>query len=212
MRRTRKAGFYLIDCTRALSLVSVVLGGFLVSLERMATVPASDVRDILVAEGEAAAREIARELARSGHVTVAPALLDAGRTSGPLAPFAHTTPHSGEAMPGLAYLLPQDADADGWPDLSASGEVVWSPVPRAFLCVPLADGREALVRRVLDDETILAHDVVRLVFEDFAHGDEGLPRNVVRFRITLRRVGPDGILHEVETERVVQLENGAPLP
>ncbi len=216
-RRARR-GFTLVEALLAVTIFSMLLGGFLLSVDRMSrSSDAAEVEYALAADALDAVRSVVTEVARAGYVSLdgvqLPIFFDDGDAGDDYPAFDHAPPASGMAVREVLYRLPADADDDGWPDVDAAGEAEWDPVERAIQCMPLDDGTDGLVLRTADGTTtVLARDVARVLFETPAQTAFAIPLDSLRFTLTLRRQAPDGSTHDYEVQRVVRLRNGGMAP
>jgi type II secretory pathway pseudopilin PulG len=117
-------------------------------------------------------------------------------------------PESREAL----YVLPADADSDGWPDLNA-GEPVWSPNRLALQLIPVAAGDNHLVRRSeAGTLNILARGVRAFRVDLPVDTGYTIPLDSVRVWIQLVRESERGGVQLFNRVDVIQLRNGGLAP
>ena len=146
-----------------------------------------------------------------------PYLCDAGEADGLFEGHAHDAP-SAPVTDGdwpsreAVFLLPQDADADGRPDMNGDGEMVWGAEEYAFVVVPDQGGWNRIEER-LDGVTqsVVCRNVESMVIDDTASGGPGIPLGCVRVRLVLsKQIGNRVVTRSGET--VIRLRNGGIRP
>jgi hypothetical protein len=223
MRATpARGGFTLTEMvigSTILFLLAAALTGATKGLRDLGS--AGGVQVDLQEMGERALAQITQDLKRSGFVTQGgvdyPHLFDDGAATGWFAPHAHA-PAASEAEAGdadfgpsreIVLLAPQDADADGVPDLDGNGQLVWDAAELDYVLVTRPDGVNELQRR---DTTgalrPVANHVERVVFDDNPTSGFEVPLGAVRVRIFFRKRDASGHLYRHTAEAVVRLRNG----
>lgn len=218
----RAAGFTVLELMIVgliLTLVLATFGRAAVSMQRAKEVV--EVRTRLQEEALRALSTILDDLRRSGFVTANgvnyPAFPVDGVPPAAFAVHAHAAPNEG-AEPGdpdfgpnreIIFPLPADADADGRPDVDATGELVWDARDFSYVLVTDVDGVNRLERRIdAAQARRVADHVERVVFDDSASTGFQLPFDSVRVRVWLRMRGDDGTEYRHWFEGFVRLRNG----
>ena len=140
----------------------------------------------------------------------------------PMLMHAHA-PATKAAQPGdpdfgpnqeIVFVIPADANADGVPDIDASGNIVWSPNQISYVLVTRADGNNYIERRVngLNGQKVAMY-VERLVFDDntSSGGGAAVQVNTIRVQIHFRRADPQGQMHRYVAQTSLRLRNAREL-
>ena len=206
--RNQRAGFTLFEIVVTIGILSGLLGAFGLSLKAATGDEQSQVHLAIVRErGEKALREIRQVLSQVQFVSGFPQTFNGntiGTTYAVLAHGAADVPPGVPAPRELAFLVPADADDDGWPDTTTSGSLAWAPNPSAITIEGNGDGTNRLrlvkpngvgrtlargIRSVVFDTTATAgfalplHGLQVTVYMDRARGRSDLPPLI--FRTTL---------------------------
>ncbi|QDU85695.1 hypothetical protein Pla163_28280 [Planctomycetes bacterium Pla163] len=112
----------------------------------------------------------------------------------------------------VVFLLPQDANDDGWPDLTPSMQnVAWDPTEVSYVLLPSPDGSNELVRREDGaNDRVLARGVRRFLVEDAASTGFAFPIDTLRITLELEDSGVGDARQELTSTRLVTLPNGTP--
>ncbi|MCP3914980.1 MAG: hypothetical protein GY711_05455 [bacterium] len=204
----------IVEATLTLCIMTIAMTPFVGSLGQFRDMEsASDVQFNLARGASRATRKITRDLSRGGYVDVGgtayPLTLDEGDAGSLITAFQHPAANDfGGGNDEIVFVLPVDADDDGWPDV-LDGEPVWGATRVAYLVVPENDTTNALVRRDENgsSETI-CRNVAQVVIERPAATGFAIPLDAIRIRITMRKMGSSGHVYEREIEQVIQLRNG----
>lgn len=157
----------------------------------------------------------------AGFDHAAPNLISGLSKTSPVNPLP--APQGGTGLPGFApeqlpesrelvYILPADADGNGWPDLD-QGEPVWGGQRLALLLVPEGNGSNRLVRRTeAGAETVLAHGVRALRVDLPVDTGYSIPLDSVRVWLQLVRESERGGVQLFNRVDVIQLRNGGLAP
>jgi len=159
----------------------------------------------------------AGELAFSGFTPdgVYPHLFEDGKPGDDFAAHAHARPEPphwiGETPSReVVFVLPDDDDGDGVPDLGADGRLVWGKSERSLVIVPDADGMNRVERRIDGASArVLARNAESLVVDDSTA--VGVPLGCLRVRLALSREVAGQRL-TTTGERTVRLVNGGARP
>ncbi len=212
-----RAGFTVIEAALSITIFSMLLGGFLFSVSRLQSV--ADTRAVqykLATEALEVVNSIATDLRRSGYTTEGgldyPLIYSVGETPNGFEAFEHGEIHEitadTAASNELVFLLPDDADDDGWPDVAGAG-VLWSPTTVAYILVPNPDGTNSLIRRDSNgNQLTLSRSVTSLTFETPADTGFTIPLDTMRVRVQIAKDGMDGRVYSTESQVVVSLLNG----
>ncbi len=219
-RRTNRAaaGFTALEAVVTLALFSLILGGFVLSTDRIgALTKIGNIEQEVARDSMRLMTVISEDLSRSGFTSVGgvdyPVFFDNGVAGDDFPEFAHAPPHRDDPAIGLSreiiFPLPADVNGDGWPDLSGEWAPVWQTPIFAYMLVPNADGTNNFVRQSSDGRVrVLSRDVIRVVFEDPAATGFTIPLDSIRVRVDLSREGSDGTRYSYSSEQVVSLTNG----
>lgn len=216
------AGFSVVELIVGMTILSLLAASLTratMGLRELGS--AGGVQVELQEMGEAALRSIALDLKRSGFATVGPRdypyLFEDGVPDAAFAGHGHA-PAASEAVFGnpdfgptreIVLLRPNDADADGVPDVGPDGLLVWDPVEVAFVLTTRNDGVNVLSRRTSDGVVRpLARYVERVAFDDNLTSGFEVPLDAVRVRIFFRKRDAKGTLYRHMAERTVRLRNG----
>lgn len=216
----RRAGFTIVEVAVTVLLFTTLMSSFVISVNRLGqehnsnTVEYELARDAL--EGM---RTITTELSRAGFVSQGgvdyPAVIRANNyTDFPT--FAHAAPHlvhGAQQSTQLVYVLPADADSDGWPELVTNSEPSWGATEFGYVLEPEADGTNTLRLRGSDGSNrVILRDVARVSFETPQDTGFAIPLNAVRVRLEFARTTPEGTVLRRQVEEVVRLRNGGLAP
>lgn len=217
-----RTGMSLLEYVLAGALLSVVVGTLLTSSSNMITVRTTeDTRLRLQDMAQRSIKAIVADLRVSGFDRELatgkeyPEIFIDGNAQGGFAMHAHDPVPEGvvPGVPGfgenreIVFLQPADADADGTPDLSAAGDLVWDSRDFSYVLVAGPDGVPRLERRVDNTlDRVLATHVERLVFERQLD-DPALPFAAVRVRIWFRMPDSTGLVHPYFAQSTVRLRN-----
>jgi hypothetical protein len=110
----------------------------------------------------------------------------------------------------IVFVIPDDANGDGVPDIDANGDIVWSTDQISYVLVTRADGNNYVERRrngVNNQKVVM--NVERLVFDDTTSSGGGAAVQVdtVRIQIHLRQVDPQGLVHRYVAQTSLRLRN-----
>lgn len=160
--------------------------------------------------------EMADELAFSGFTRdgIYPHLFEDGVPGADFDSHAHPTPEPPRSIgvkPSreVVFVLPDDADGDGVPDLAPDGSLAWG-AERSLVVLPDADGMNRVERRVDGGPTrVIARNVESLVVDDASA--VGVPLGCLRVRLALSRSVGERRL-SAAAERTVRLQNGGVRP
>ncbi len=219
--RSARAGFTVIELTFAAAILIVLGSALVAAMEAMRdTTITGSVQSKLQESGEKALMQIISDLRRSGQVTVAlvdyPYTFVDGNATGAFAGHWHQ-PAQQNALPGeasfgpsreIVFLLPQDADLDGVPDLDADAALIWGVTEFSYVLVTGADGVNRLERRTNGaNGRSVCSQVERVVFDDITT-DVTLPVDSVRIRVFLRQRDSRGVVQRWQSEATLRMRNG----
>jgi hypothetical protein len=110
------------------------------------------------------------------------------------------------------FLLPQDANDDGWPDLTNTMlSVAWDTTEVSYVLLPSPDGSNELVRREDGaNDRVLARGVRRFLVEDAASTGFAFPINVLRITLELEDAAEGDERQSLTATRHLTLPNGTP--
>lgn len=219
--RRARAGFTVIELSFAAAILIVLGSALVASMEAMRdTTLTANVQTKLQESGEKALMQIISDLRRSGQVTVAlvdyPFLFVDGNAAAPFAAHWHPAAQQNAAAgePGfgpsqeIVFLLPQDADLDGVPDLDADAALIWGVTEFSYVLVTGADGINRLERRTNGaNGRSVCSSVERVVFDDI-NTDVTIPVDSVRVRLFLRQRDSRGVVQRWQSEATLRLRNG----
>jgi len=227
-RPQSRRGLSLVDLAISLTIFFVVVGSYTRAVSSIRTETAGgSVRSSLAGAGNRAIRRIVDDIRYSGFVTVGgddyPYVFTNGDADGAFDDLDHPAPlmipneagaapaNAGPALPvarEVVFLLPDDADADGRPDLDADGWARWGGELISYVLVP--DGASNRIERHVDgvrDRTI-ARNVSSMLIDTPESSGFVVPLGCVRVRITLSDFDADGRRLDHEVEALVRLRNG----
>lgn len=112
----------------------------------------------------------------------------------------------------IVFLLPQDTNGDGWPDLTDTMQsVVWDTTEISYVLLPSPDGSNELVRREDGaNDRVLARGVRRFVVEDAESAGFAFPIDVLRITLELEDAGEGAAQQRLSSTRHLTLPNGVP--
>lgn len=216
--RRARAGGSLIETMIALSIFPLLIGAALATLrtdeaegDRMAA------RADMVRRADRALTTLTTELERSGFVTLGgidyPFLIEGDALAD--APILHVHEAANPAPDGVTarevvFVLPNDVDGNGWPDLDAAMEAIdWNPVEVSYVLLPDGDGSNVLVRREDGgNDRVMARGVRRFVVDDALTSGFAFPLDVLRVGIELEDDGLGDQRQSLWFTRLVTLPNG----
>jgi hypothetical protein len=217
--RTRRsvAGMTLVEAILSLAIFSSVLMSLgLVLRWREANTLEMEEAALSVDLHEALAA-MTSELSLSGFTPdgVYPHLFEDGVPGDDFAAHAHAAPEAPLSIGvtpsrDVVFVLPDDADEDGVPDLDADGSLIWATEERSVVIVPDADGMNRVELRIDGARSrVIARHAESLVVDDSSA--VGVPLGCLRLRLALSRsVG--GRRLSAAAERTVRLLNGGARP
>lgn len=185
MKHTRRGGFMFLEMTITLSIFAGLLTLFALSLRTTeADRELQEHIDLAREDAAKALLQIREALTQTQVVSGFPAIFP-GNTIGATYPvLAHGAANITPPTPmcqELAYLMPADADGDGWPDVTAGGSLAWAANPGAITCVGNADGTNR-TRIVAEDGTarVISRRIRSVVVEDSASTGFTIPLQALR--------------------------------
>ena len=214
-------GGSLLEAMIALSLFPLLIGACLTTLDGgSAEAERGGRKADLVRRADRALSTLTDELERSGFTSVDgvdyPFFVDGVALDDAPAKHQHAEANvaAGAAVTAreIVFLLPQDANADGWPDLTNSMQsVVWDTTEVSYVLLPSPDGSNQIVRRENGaNDRVLARGVRRFLVEDAASADFAFPINVLRITLELEDSGRGDARQSLTATRHVTLPNGTP--
>lgn len=219
--RRSDSGMTVVEVVLGAALAIAVAGMATRTIGRMQDLQASnDFEARLQSQAHRAQAAIANDLRRALYQPLAgaelPYVFDDGVAEAPYDAHSHV-PNQSAAIAGdpdfgpnreIVFLLPQDADGDGRPDLAA-GALVWAPDEISYTVITDAGGN-ALVRSVnAAAPAVIARDFERIVFDTPESSGFTIPLGCVRVRLFLRARDKDGTLYRYQTETVIRLQPAA---
>jgi type II secretory pathway pseudopilin PulG len=219
--RRAKAGSTLLESMIALSIFTLLIGACMTTIHggRDEAERGGQAAD-LVRRADRALSTITAELERSGFTSVGgvdyPFFVDGDALDD--APPVHQHPAANAAEGAavtareIVFLLPQDANGDGWPDLSDTMQsVVWDTTEISYVLLPSGDGSNELVRREAGtNDRVLARGVRRFVVEDAASAGFAFPIDVLQITLELEDQGEGATRQRLSSTRHLTLPNGVP--
>lgn len=220
----RCSGFTLLEVVIAGSILTMLAAALVESAKGMSRVTTTaNVRGTMQEQAEKALFAIIPEIRRSGFVTVNelefPMIIEDGVAPEDMGEFSHEPADSfaeeGDPDFGpsheIIFVLPQDADNDGRPDLDEdSGKLVWGANVYTYTVETMMDGRNHLVRRI-NGETpeSLGRGFERVVFDtpESSGWEEDFPLDSVRIRLYLRKQDETGAWFRHMSEVALRLRN-----
>jgi len=233
-RRSRVAGFAIIEATITLSLVSMIFGGFILLLK--ATSGAQEAggnRSELQEIGRRAMRRVLDDLRNTGIVEDAmgnyPVIYErpAGDDATPRGRFIASLSFLDADLVDwvrfergrdrvainrdlecreILFRAPQDIDGNGYP-VDSTGQVEWESDEVSYRVVEHADGRRWLERRTNDTRPESIAPYVDKITFDCIMNDRSLLYNQVAVVIYLRRTDHRGQVTEAALEGIASLRN-----
>jgi len=223
IQKQQRAGFTLLDILLAMAIMTFLIAAFGRTVaSMMRTQDGMDTATRLQEMSSEALREILGDLRRSGRVSVGgkdfPYLFEDGVADD--AAFAiHDHPAAmQEALPTevdfgpnreIVFVLPDDADMDTRPDVSAGGQLLWSADEISYVVIPDGAGLNQLQRRVNGgDPQRICSNIERITFDDFESSGFQVPLGAIRVEIWFRLDDPTGLTYRHHRAAMVRLGNG----
>lgn len=219
--RRSSRGASLLETLIALSLFPLLIGACLTTIDGADSEAERGGRMAdLVRRADRALSTLTDELERSGFTSVDgvdyPFFVDGDALED--APEKHRHDEANAAAGAavtareVVFLLPQDANDDGWPDLTdAMQSVAWDTTEVSYVLLPSPDGSNQLVRREDGaNDRVLARGVRRFLVEDAASTGFAFPINVLRITLELEDSGRGDERQSLTATRHLTLPNGAP--
>ena len=228
-----RTGLTLIEMIIGLTILLLLAGSLTQSLGNMkGLTTAGDTNGRLQEAGERMLADIVDDMKRSGFVQQGlkdyPFLFNEGDASANwqgvgvngFGVHSHPAPaHAAQAgdidfgvTREIVFLLPQDADANGVPDLDASGDLVWDAREFSYVLVTRPDGINYLERRVDGaGARKVGMYVERIAFDDNASTlltPDPVPLGAIRVQVFLRQQDESGMVHRYTARAVVRMRNG----
>jgi hypothetical protein len=219
--RNPRRGASLLETMIALSLFPLLIGACLTTLDGgNAEAERGGRMADLARRADRALSTLTAELERSGFTTAGgvefPFFVDGDALEDAPAMHRHDEANVAEGAPVTAreivFLLPQDANEDGWPDLTPSMQsVVWDATQVSYVLLPAANGSNELVRRENGaNDRVLARGVRRFLVEDAESTGFEFPINVLRITLELEDDGRGDTRQRMTFTRHLTLPNGTP--
>lgn len=215
---TRRAGGSLLETMITISIFPLLIAGALTTLQtsedendRMAA------RADMVRRADHALSDMTVELERSGFVVLGgieyPFLIEGDALDDAPQPHVHEAANPAEdgvTAREIVFVLPNDADDDGWPDLDGTMENIdWSLTEISYVLLPDADGSNVLVRREDGgNDRVLVRGVRRFIVDDAATSGFAFPVDVLRIGLELEDDGLGDQRQSLWFTRTVTLPNG----
>ena len=203
-------GFTLVEAVLAMALFSLVAVAFTrsVDLGMSESRALEDTVDLRMS-GHAALEELTWALRNSAFTSdgAYPQLLTPAEFAvngwGVAAPVPSTL--SAWANRGVVFTLPADADSDERPDVSAGGDLIWSPQENALVIVPDGTGGNR-VEWWIDGafNSVVCRGVETLTVDSNATSPTELSLGALRLRIVLGRFDGERS-YSVEVERTIRI-------
>ena len=222
-----RAGFTILELTISSTLLVMMVASLALSLSRLSSLQKSIETEIRLQDmASSALATILDDLRRSAFVdangVTYPHLFEDGNAALEFNQHDHQ-PAIQAAQPGdpdfgpireIVFVLPDDADGDGVPDLDPSGEVIWTAQEFSYVLNTGADGINRLERRTdaLEPATV-AQFVERVEFDSGPNAGNSIPTeltmpfNTVRVRIWFRAVDGNGHLHTYFVQASTRFRN-----
>lgn len=221
-RRSPRAGFTVIEASISIAILGVLMLVYLSTVDRSYdSQEQAEAYFRLRARAMHAMSMMREDLSRAGYTEQGgiqyPSLYQADEVVGDdFVVFDHAISHAlyDEAENGIpntdvVFVLPQDADGDGWPDVTAAGTPDWGASEIAFLLVPDQFGTNTL-RRVTADGAIetIARSVSWVDFDSPTTSAFEVPLGCLRVRLALVEMEGSQVLETYEHVMTVRLRNG----
>ena len=194
-KKNGQSGFGVVELMVTLGLFSGLLAVFSMALEDSAQTQGTAMREAERQDNALKAIEAIRGwLGQTQIADGFPQVFDSntvGLTHTHLGhPVAQAYPNIPQARE-LAFLTPQDADGDEWPDLDASGNIIWDAAPSGLSVQPDQSGVNRLyVTDGTGNRRSLARNVASVVIDDSTSSGLTIPLNAIRVRVYMVP-GPD---------------------
>jgi hypothetical protein len=223
----------MLEMLIAVTILLILAGSLTASLGSMRGVTtAGDVESRLQESGERILNAIVTDMRRSGFVQVGanayPFLFNEGNAdenwqavpTGGFAVHNHPAPAHAAVVGDpdfgvtreIVFVLPQDADADGVPDLDAAGDLAWAAQELSYVLVTRADGINYVERRRNGaNAQVMGMFVERMAFDDNASTlltPNPVPLGAIRVQVFLRQVDQEGLVRRHVSSATVRMRNG----
>jgi hypothetical protein len=219
--RRSSRGASLLETLIALSLFPLLIGACLTTIDSAdAEAERGGRMADMVRRADRALSALTDELERSGFTTVDgvdyPFFVDGSALEDAPEKHRHDEPNAAADAAVTArevvFLLPQDANDDGWPDLTNTMlSVAWDTTEVSYVLLPSPDGSNELVRRENGvNDRVLARGVRRFLVEDSASAGFEFPINVLRITLELEDTGRGDERQSLTATRHLTLPNGTP--
>jgi hypothetical protein len=219
--RRSNRGASLLETLIALSLFPLLIGACLTTIDSTdAEAERGGRMADLVRRADRALSTLTDELERSGFTSIDgvdyPFFVDGAELDDAAEKHQHAEANAaaGAAVTAreVVFVLPQDANADGWPDLTDTMQSVsWDATQVSYVLLPSPDGSNQLVRREDGaNDRVLARGVRRFLVEDAASAGFVFPINVLRVTLELEDSGEGDARQTLTATRHVTLPNGTP--
>ena len=179
-------------------------------------IEAQDVRAQTVEKLNRAMRTMLQDLKFSGNVNVGsrnfPVLFDNGNADAAFSIHSHAPPNNSAggtvAERAAIFLLIEDGNNDGTPDIGSDGNPIWSSDELSYVLLPQQDGRNRIERRIngVFDDLILSN-VDTMLIDDRTTSGFAVPFGSLRITLTASTLDSDGRRFTETVAGLVSLRN-----